>query len=185
MGVNYCFTTTRTQRFNDQSKSWRFIPGQFSYAIWMWFKRERTQDISLSMWIIKYVSHRSMSVSMIGWNYAQILARNAMLSLCFQAVKMEKKVWIIKLLQWLVFSLHSPRALPGVDQSIRGRLKVGDAGIFSEALVDGLLQSCCRLTLPLGGGKYGGNIRRLVIPILTQILDWGVRVAGCWRRKRR
>lgn len=51
--------------------------------------------------------------------------------------------------------------------------------------INGLLWSCCRLTLPLGGGIYGGNIRRLIIPILTQMLDWGVRVAGCCRRKRR
>lgn len=58
-------------------------------------------------------------------------------------------------------------------------------GLLSETFVDGLLWSCCRLTLPLGGFKYGGNIRRLVIPILTQMLDWGERVAGCWRRKRR
>lgn len=63
--------------------------------------------------------------------------------------------------------------------------EAGDAALLNEALFDGLLWSCCRLTLPLVGGKFGGNIRRLVIPILTQMLDWGERVAGCWRRKRR
>lgn len=82
--------------------------------------------------------------------------------------------------------VQSPKALqrPSWARSVHSALKLG-MRLFRDAQLDGLLCSCCMLTLPLGGGKYGGNILRLVIPILTQMLDWGVRVAGCWRRKRR
>lgn len=87
---------------------------------------------------------------------------------------------------WAIGSSHCSHQKPARAGSVHFRkIKGGDAGQLNEAFVDGLLGSCCRLPLPLGGGKYGGNIRRLVIPILTQMLDWGERVAGCWRRKRR
>lgn len=98
-----------------------------------------------------------------------------------------------KLILWMARSVktekndstsHS-RALPGLDQSTLGGLKRGMRGSSIKHLSTACSGSCCRLTLPLGGGKYGGNIRRLVIPILTQMLDWGERVACCWRRKRR
>lgn len=63
-------------------------------------------------------------------------------------------------------------------------IKRGLGGAVKRS-VDGLFWSCCRLTLPRGRIVYGGNIRMVVIPILTQMLDCGERVAGCWRRKRR